>query len=167
MLQIRRQGGFTILETSILLVILIFLGGILIPSYFHLVQQAREVRTRGTLVRIVQGQENFQLTNPDTGRYAGDFEELEAEGCVPQGDNCQPAQLVTTPSGVRRMASSRIRDGYHLDLEADLDSSDDAMWCVTASPIKRSSKRRWFYADQTGVIRCDIGLADHESPACR
>lgn len=156
--------GFTLLETGILLAVLLLLGAFLAPAYFRLVHQAREVRTRATLVRIVRGQENYRLAELGAGRYAGDFEELEATGCVPRGDNCEAARIVTTDAGTRRVASARISDGYRLDLAADLDSGENAGWCVTASPTRGGAGRRWYYADESGVLRSDVGTAGRESP---
>jgi hypothetical protein len=161
-----RAKGFTLLELCILVIGVFLLGSILTSAYGHLVGQAGEIRTRATLAMMIRGQENYRLAELGDGLYAGDFEELEAAGGAPRGDNLEPARTIVSPEGSRRTVSSRVRDGYRLDLLAGFSSERIATWSVTARPTRRSEKRRWYYADETGLIRTDVGVANSTSPPC-
>jgi hypothetical protein len=67
----------------------------------------------------------------------------------------------------RHGGSSFFSDqGYQLDLTAADNASTNAYtYTISAYPVNRSTRVRWFYLDQTGMIRAATGSAGPRSPA--
>lgn len=148
--------GFTLIELLIVAVIVAIIAAIAIPAYMGFIQRARETAVISFLVELHKGQEAYRLDDPNE-RYSGDFEELEETGFIPNTSNVRRARTRTRRSGQTRTTSSREQNNYRFDLTATTDAAGNSSWYVYAYPIDRNRKARWFYEDQTGIIRYEIG----------
>lgn len=156
--------GFTLIELLIAIAVLGLLAMIAVPSYLNLVQRARETRVTVFLKELIRGEEAWRIDAAATDPYSGDFDELEETGYIPDQNNIRRARTTRSRSGVTRTTSSRVRDDYQFDLQANVQPDGTSTWSVTARPTSGDRRVRWFYADQTGVTRADIGRANARSP---
>jgi prepilin-type N-terminal cleavage/methylation domain-containing protein len=160
----RVSAGFTLIELLIGVAIVAVLAAIGIPGYLGFVQRAREVTVIQYLREVHKGQQEWRLETDSAG-YTGDFDELEETGFIPDAVNFVRVRLRPPRRGVTRETSSRLVQGYRLDLTArDTGSLDTSTYSVTAYPSDRNQKLRWFYIDQFGMIRGAVGWAGPGAP---
>ncbi len=155
----RPGGGFTLIELLIAVAVVGLLAAIAIPSYLNFVQRAREVAVIQYLREVHKGQQEWRLESDSAG-YSGDFDELEETGFIPDAVNFVRTRRRSIRRGqATRTTSSRVIQKYQLDLTSTDTSSDPLLntYTIYASPQDGSTKVRWFYLDQTGVIRYRIG----------
>ncbi|MBI5559782.1 MAG: hypothetical protein HY883_00695 [Deltaproteobacteria bacterium] len=119
--------------------ILAVIAGIAILAYFRFIQKAREAAVVGFLSKIATVEEAYVINNPD-GSYTADFEELGF-----------PRQSVDADRNIA------YNNDYKFVLSAGMDSEEKGWWKVIAAPVDGSADVRWFYADQTGKIRYEVG----------
>ncbi|MFQ5735276.1 MAG: type IV pilin protein [Thermodesulfobacteriota bacterium] len=132
-------GGFTVLELLFTMAIVAILAVIALPVYSKFIQKARETAVISYLSKLVKAEELYYLGSP-TASYTGDFDELETTG------------LITPSTG----ASTRIEHEYTFSLSSGT-SGGKPVWQVTAAPVDGSTSARWFYADQSGILRFETG----------
>lgn len=144
----RRRGedGFTLVELLIVVAIVAILASIAIPMYNGFIQKARETAAIGYLKNLHKSQDLYRFDSA-TSVYSGDFEELESMGGVPPGNG----------------AASRVDHDYRFDLSAGPGPGPgpggQPSWQATATPLKQQATARFFYVDETGVIRSETGAA--------
>ena len=136
----RREGGFTLVELLIVVAILAILASIAIPMYTGFIQNARETTAIGYLKNLHKSKDLYRFDSAITV-YSGDFEELEAMGGVPPGSG----------------SASRVDQDYRFDLSAGPGPGGQPSWQATATPLKQQATARFFYVDDTGVIRFETG----------
>lgn len=161
----QRRGGFTLIELLVAIAVVGLLAAIAIPSYLNFVQRARETAVIQYLREVHKGQQEWRLESDSDG-YCGDFDELEDTGFVPDSVNFVRTRRRSVRRGqATRTTSSRVVQTYRLDLTAqDTPSTNTYTYSITAYPSDRSRRVRWFYIDQTGVIRAGTGSAGPSSP---
>lgn len=159
----RRPAGLTLIELLIGLVIVGTLAGVGIPAYLGFVQRAREAMIIQYLREIHNGQVGWRIET-DATEFTGDFDELEETGFIPGGANSVKVRKRVPRRGTSVTTSTRILNTYQLALTART-SGSTATYQVIASPQNRSRNVRWFYVDQTGVIRAATGFAGAGAPA--
>ncbi len=153
-----KSGGLTLIELLIAAGILGILLSIGIPAYTGFVQRARETALICYLGSLHKAQIGLR-TETDANGFTGDFDELEETGYIAGGDNAVPVRRRMPRRGGTRTTSSRMVYTYRLDLVAREDASGNTSYSVLAYPQSRSASSRWFYMDQTGLIRAGIGSA--------
>jgi len=159
------RNGLTLIELLIALVIVGILAAIAVPTYLGFVQRARETTIIYYLSEVHRGQQAWRLETDAVG-YSGDFDELEETGFIPDAVNFQRARRRPPVRGASRTTSSRVVQNYQLDLTArDNPSTNAYTYTISAYPVNRSTRVRWFYLDQTGMIRAATGSAGPRSPA--
>jgi|GEM_PF-3012769 len=160
----RHQAGLTLIELLIALVIVGTLAAVGIPGYLGFLQRAREVMIIQYLREVHNGQVSWRIETDET-EFTGDFDELEETGFIPGGTNFVKARtrVPKKKGGASKTTSARIVGTYQLNLTATT-SSASATYQLTASPQNRSPNVRWFYVDQTGVIRAATGFAGPGAP---
>jgi prepilin-type N-terminal cleavage/methylation domain-containing protein len=159
-----RRGGFTLTELLIGVGILGVLAAIAIPAYLGFVQRARETAVVHYLRAVHKGQQEWRLETDAPG-YSGDFDELEESGAIPDATNFVRARRRSARSGSSRTTSSRLVQSYRLDLTAaDNPSANTYTYTLYAYPQNRSRRVRWFYVDQTGLIRAGTGWTGPSAP---
>lgn len=135
------QGGFTLVELLVVVAIVAILASIAIPMYTGFIQKARETAAIGYLKNLHKSQDLYRFDSA-TSVFSGDFEELEAMGGVPPGSG----------------SASRIDQDYRFDLTAGIGPGGQPAWQATATPLKQQATARFFYVDETGVIRAETGV---------
>ncbi len=158
-----REGisGFTLLDLLIVVGIIAILTAMAIPRYLDFVQRARETAVIAFLRELILAEEAYRIEN-GVEAYVGDFEELEKTGYIPDTQNVKGPKKPGKKKGIKSN-SSRIQHAYQFDLTAS--QSGPYTWYVYASPTNKSPSVRWFYTDQTGVIRYAVGSkAGPDSP---
>jgi len=161
----RGGKGLTLIELLIALVIVGILAAIAVPAYLGFVQRARETAIIYYLSEVHKGQQAWRL-EIDAFGYSGDFDELEETGLIPDAVNFQRVRRRAPVRGASRTTSSRVIQNYRLDLTAVENRSSNAYtYTISAYPVNRSRRVRWFYLDQTGMIRAGTGSAGPRSPA--
>ncbi|MEI8190726.1 MAG: prepilin-type N-terminal cleavage/methylation domain-containing protein [candidate division NC10 bacterium] len=158
----RQQAGLTLIELLIGLVIVGILAGVGIPAYLGFLQRAREAMIIQYLREVHNGQVGWRIET-DATEFTGDFDELEETGFIPGGQNLVKVRKRVPRRGTSVTTSTRIVDTYQLALTART-SGTTATYQLTASPQSRSRKVRWFYVDQTGVIRAATGFVGPGAP---
>jgi len=157
------QGGFTLIELLIALGVIALLAAIGLPTYLGFVQRARETALILYMSEVHKGQLAWRLETDSLG-FSGDFDELEETGVIPDAKNSKRVRSRTPRRGPTRTTSSRVVQNYSLALTAlDDPSTNSYTYSITASPQNGGKKARWFYLDQTGVIRTGIGKAGPQS----
>jgi hypothetical protein len=126
--------------------------------------RARETSIIYYLSEVHKGQQEWRLET-DTLGYSGDFDELEETGFIPDAVNFRRVRRRAAARGGSRTTSSRVVQNYQLDLTAvDTPSSNTYTYTISAYPVNRSRRVRWFYLDQKGTIRAGMGSAGASSP---
>lgn len=134
----RSRGGFTLLEVLITLAIISIVAAIGIPAYTKFIQRARESAAITYLSKARKAQNVFLLENQQG--YTGDFELLETTGIIQPGSG----------------NPSRVVQDYRFDLTAGINASGEPVWNMTSSPTSGYKPSKWFYTDDTGVIRFEV-----------
>lgn len=134
------QSGFTLVELLVVVAIVAILASIAIPMYTGFIQKARETAAIGYLKNLHKSQDLYRFDSA-TSVFSGDFEELEAMGGVPPGNG----------------NASRIDQDYRFDLSAGPGPGGQPAWQATATPLKQQATARFFFVDETGVIRAETG----------
>ncbi|MBI5167309.1 MAG: prepilin-type N-terminal cleavage/methylation domain-containing protein [candidate division NC10 bacterium] len=157
--------GFTLIELLIILAIVGVIAVIAIPTYFGYVQKARETVVIAYLVELQKGQEAYRLDDPSE-QYSGDFNALEETGFISKSGQTQVGSTTTGKGkgkgkGLEKTKtapkSSLEQNRYRFDLTAGTDAAGNSTWNVYAYPTDGTQKVRWFYSDQTGIIRYETG----------
>jgi type II secretory pathway pseudopilin PulG len=156
----------TVIELIIVLGVVALLTAIGLPLYLDFVERARETALLLYLSEVHKGQEAWRLEADSLG-FSGDFDELEQTGMIPDATNSRRVRLREPRRGSTKTASTRVVQNFSLTLTAQEDPSTGSYtYSIVASPRDRGKKARWFYLDQTGVIRTGIGKAGpYSAPA--
>lgn len=136
---LRRARGFTIVELLFVMGILGILAVIAVPAYTSFIQKARETAVQTMLSKIKKAEEVHRIAD-SSGLYAGDFQELVATGIL------SPASGTTT----------RDEHDYRFTLASGV-AGGVPYWTVNANPVNGSASVRWFFIDETGVVRAETG----------
>lgn len=134
-----RAKGFTVIELLFVFGILGILAIIAIPAYTSFIQKARETAVITMLSKIRKAEEVHRLGDP-TGLYSGDFQDLVATG------------ILSPAAGT---ATRDVHD-YRFTLASGV-AGGIPYWTVNANPLDGSASVRWFFVDETGVIRFETG----------
>lgn len=158
------RDGFTLIELLIGIAVVALLAAIAVPTYLAFIQRARETLIITYLTELHKGQQAWRLET-DAAGFTGDFDELEETGFIPDATNLRRVRSRPARRGGTRMTSSRVVQGYQFDLTAtDNPSTDTYTYTVSGYPQNRRRSVRWFYLNQTGLVRADMGRAGPTSP---
>lgn len=133
------KRAFTVVELLFVMGILGILAVIVIPAYTSFIQKARETAVITVLSKIRKAEEVHRLGDP-SGLYAGGFQDLVATGIL------SPAAGTAT----------RDEHDYRFTLASGV-AGGIPYWTVNANPLDGSTSVRWFFVDETGVVRYETG----------
>jgi type IV pilus assembly protein PilA len=136
----RRSRGFSLIELLIVIAIILILIGIAAPMYDKLQMGARETAAIGDIRSINVVQQQYKNTYQ---RYAANLSELGP-----------PASGGTSGPQASGLLSRDICTGEAHGYLFTLASTSPDMYSINANPkVPGSSGRRFFFSDQTMVIR--------------
>ena len=134
----RRQKGFSLIELLIVVAIILIIAAIAIPNLMKSRMAANEASAVGSLRTINTAEITYSSQNPSTG-----FTSLA---------NLAGVQLLDN------VLSSGTKSGYSFNIPAL--TAPASTYSVNAAPVTAGSTgTRYFYTDQTGVIRYNTTAA--------
>ena len=142
----KRNGkqGFTLIELTMVIVILLIIAAIAIPNLLRSKLSAQEASAIATLRTIasaqaqVQAQVIFTEGNSGVGLY-GSFVEL--------------ASLEPPPIDVTITDPPHMKAGYEYRLDFSQQAEDNPYYEAFARPLVPGTNPRYFYTNPSGVIR--------------
>ncbi len=141
------RAGFTLVELMVVLFLLGVLITIAVMVYFRFIYKTKETVAILHIKQIIKAQELYRAEN---SVYTDDFSKLNMPGTAPAGSG----------------NNVRIYEGYRYTLSVSGGVEDTSTWSLRAEPEDGNTQMRWFYTDQTGVIRYEVGTtAGPSSPA--
>ena len=136
----RRQKGFSLIELLIVVAIILIIAAIAIPNLMKSRMAANESSAVGSLRTINTAEMTYNSQNPSTG-----FTSLT---------NLGGAQLLDNVLG----QDNATKSGYSFNIPAL--TAPASTYSVNAAPVTPGSTgTRYFYTDQTGVIRYNTTAA--------
>jgi prepilin-type N-terminal cleavage/methylation domain-containing protein len=137
----RRRNGFTIVELLVVMAIIMIVTAIAVPHFLSAVQRGHEAAAVGFLRQLQNAQETYRLANH---QYANTFASLSL------------ASIGSGSSGGSLVSSMYI---------FTLTQPDPTHWQCTAEPVSDRLTSRYFYSDDSGLIRFALGtMANASSP---
>jgi type IV pilus assembly protein PilA len=131
-----RQKGFSLIELLIVVAIIGVIATIAIPNLLTSQRSARESSAVGTLRTLMTAEANFITAYGGNARY-GTMAELISNDLVDD-------ELVGSS-----------RNGYSFTLT----QTSPVNYYITATPVTNATEMRHFYADDSGLIREELGAA--------
>lgn len=157
---VRRNSkqGFTLIELTMVAVILMIIAAIAIPNFLRSRLSAQESSAIATLRTIasaqaqVQSQGEFTEGTSGVGLY-GSFLELSTLDPPPLDES------ITLPPN--------IKSGYQFSLDFSEQTEDQPYYTALAVPLTPGENPRHFFTDPSGVIRytTDGSIPDLDSPS--
>ncbi len=124
----RSENGFTLLELMIVIAILGIIAAIAIPNLLNSMNGGREAAAIGSMRTLSTAAEQYRLRQ---GSYPTTLEDLAA----------------VDPALVDSELANGLRNGYNFELTGQQSTFD-----CNADPVSATGSR-FFYVDETGVIR--------------
>jgi type IV pilus assembly protein PilA len=143
----KKQKGFSLIELLIVVAIILIIAAIAIPNLIKSKMAANEASAVGSVRTINTSEVAFSSACPSIGFTAniGDF--------ASTATTCQGASGLLDPQLV-----TGTKSGYTFAL-GGASGSPVVTYTVTANPLSSSSGTRYFFSDQTGVIRYNVAAA--------
>lgn len=127
--------GLTLIELLIVVAILGVLAAIAVPQYLEMLKRAQETAAIAYMKSWTVAQEYYK---DKYGWYADADDQLVKEKLIP----------VT-------LAKDGSRAGYNYSIDSAAKAKTG--WWGKGWPVKANSRSRYFYIDQTGTLRYEIG----------
>ena len=144
-MRIRREA-FPVVKIGIVGVMILMIASIAVPGLLRAGNAEREASTIGTMKTVHLACMEYYLSY---GQYPSALSDLQKS---PNGGLSSTAADLIDSS-----LASGIKNGYRYTYER---GHDAARYSITAAPTKlHPSEARFFFVDQTGVIRFAIGVA--------
>jgi type IV pilus assembly protein PilA len=148
----KRQEGFSLIELLIVVAIILIIAAIAIPNLLRSKMAANEASAVGSLRTLNTACVDFVTTY---GGFPGALSYLGGEG-----SSSFPTS--TTAQLIDNVLQTGIKSGYTFSFSAAAADSAGNIdnYLITAAPIRPGTTGiRYFYTDQTGVIRANASGA--------
>ena len=167
---IHNRRGFSLIELILVMAIILVIIAIGTPYILRSMQTAYDASAVAYLRQMQRAQENYRVVNRE---YAKSFDQLgvyitdsvpTGQGGTPPGQGgTLPGQGGTPPGQAKKGAAppdQNVNSMYIFELTR-LDADN---WECTAEPVRDRTANRYFFTDNSGVIRFAFGsLADASS----
>lgn len=143
-----KQKGFSLIELLIVVAIILIIAAIAIPNLLRSKMAANEASAVGSLRTLNTACVTYSTTY---GGYPGTLVTLG-------GENSGTLPTSTSAQLIDNVLQTGIKTGYSFSFSAAAADSAGNIdsYIITASPIKPGTTGiRYFYTDQTGVIRAN------------
>lgn len=136
--------SLTLFEFFIVVTIMAVLAAVALPQYLEVLGRAQETKAMQYMKSWPIAQENYKAKY---GWYANAHDQMVREQLIP---------VV--------LASDSSLAGYNFSIDSPTKSTTG--WWGRGWPVKANSRSRYFYIDETGTLRYEIGKwASSKSPA--
>jgi prepilin-type N-terminal cleavage/methylation domain-containing protein len=143
----KRQKGFSLIELLIVVAIILIIAAIAIPNFMKSKMAANEASAVGSIRTINTSQVAFASACPNLGFTGtiGDF--ATGAATCPGASGLLDSQLVTG-----------TKSGYTFTL-ASAGATPRSAYTINADPLAASSGTRYFFSDESNMIRYATGGA--------
>jgi prepilin-type N-terminal cleavage/methylation domain-containing protein len=150
----KKQKGFSLIELLIVVAIILIIAAIAIPNLLRSRMAANEASAVGSIRTINTAEVTFSSTYPDVG-FAG----LGAlGGATPAA--CTGAGSATQACLIDSVLSLGTKSGYTFVVGGLAGTPIIVTYTVNAAPVAPGqSGQRYFFSDQSGVIRYNQAAA--------
>ena len=154
------KRGFSLIELLLVVAIIMVIIAIGTPMILRSMQTAYDASAVAYLRQMQRAQENYRVINRE---YAESFDQLGVyiTDSVPQGKG----KKGKVPPGQAKKGASPADQSVNSMYIFELTRLDADNWECTAEPVRDRTVNRYFFTDNSGVIRFAFGsLADASSP---
>lgn len=131
----RRQAGFTLIELMVVIAVIAVIAAIALPSLIESRKASNESSAIGSMRALIPAQELYRQKCPAVC-FAGSLQNLEDAGVIDD------------------VLGTGTKGGYRFKIFY----ADPYTWNAKAAPeVPGKTGDRWFYVDDSGVIRFTTG----------
>jgi len=139
----KNHKGFSLIELLIVVAIILIIAAIAIPNLLRSRMEANEASAVGSIRTINTAAVTYSTTYPDVG-YPTTLAQLK------------PAASATSTNAdlIDSVLAGGTKSGYTFTMTTGVAASTpQTSYTVAAAPVSTSSGTRYFFSDQSGVIR--------------
>ena len=150
---LRKHNGFSLIELLIVVAIILIIAAIAIPNLLKSRMAANESSAVGSVRTLNTAQITYQNSCPATG-FAATIGELSS------GTTCVPGKNI-----IDNVLGSGTKSGYTF-ASVGTGGPPATQYTTNANPLTPGvTGVRYFFSNETGVIRGDVATATATSPA--